>query len=569
MSIFLLPKIIHNVCDENNVNDVDFTMTKDNPSMFISHSLYNSLCEAKIKIEQNDIAWDNCKKILNPYEFIHTVIPGYKTQVSKMTPLSRSFYKMIEMSTIFNLCYKNENNENGIGLNENDIGLNENGIGLNENVNCLLADYIHNLSSRQILSTNANLFNHMKDIEWYVHENYYYDVCSGTHNGNDESKSDDYFNNHNINNNDSAFELVKNKNIFFEKKEKCIKANEFVKCREITEKLLKNEKENYLNDALVNDAVLNNAVLNDAVNNFKSFHLAEGPGGFIEAVSYLRKNKTDEYYGMTLMSSDVKCPGWKKSKKFLEDNSNVIIEKGVDETGNLLSRENFMHCYKKYKHKMNLVTGDGGVDFSEDFNNQEHTAIKLVIAQIAYGLAMQKNNGNFILKVFDTFSNTTIDILYLLSSLYKHVYIMKPQTSRYANSERYIICKGFGLDENKKRIDNIIQKIYDNFDNLNSNLYIETIFNFKCSRSFISKIEEINIIIGKRQIDNIVATLNLMSNKSVEKVDYYKKKHIQKCIKWCEKYNIQFHKNIKTTNVFLTPCIHSHSYSYSQSHSQS
>ena len=286
--------------------------------------------------------------------------------------------------------------------------------------------------------------------------------------------------------------------------------------------------------------------------------MAEGPGGFIEAVAYLRKNKTDEYYGMTLMSSDLKCPGWKKSKKFLEDNSNVIIEKGVDETGNLLSRENFMHCYKKYKHKMNLVTGDGGVDFSEDFNNQELTAIKLVIAQVAYGLAMQKNNGNFVLKVFDTFSNATIDVLYLLSSLYKHVYIMKPQTSRYANSERYIICKGFGLNENKKRIDNIIQKIYNNFDNLNSNVYIETIFNFKCSRSFISKMEEINIIIGKRQIDNIVDTLNLMSNKSIEKVDHYKKKHIQKCIKWCEKYNIQFHKNIKTTNVFLTPCIHSH-----------
>ena len=262
---------------------------------------------------------------------------------------------------------------------------------------------------------------------------------------------------------------------------------------------------------------------------------------------------------MTLINGDAKCPGWKKSKKFLEENRNVILEKGVDGTGNLLSRENFMHCYKKYKNKMNLVTGDGGVDFSENFNNQEHIAIKLVIAQVAYGLAMQSNNGNFILKVFDTFSNATVDILYLLSSLYKHVFIMKPQTSRYANSERYIICKGYSLDENKERIENILQKIYENFDNLNSKLYIETIYNFKCSRSFVSKLEEINIIIGKRQVDNIIATLNLISNKSMEKIDYYKKKHMQKCIKWCEKYNIPFHKNIKTTNIFLTPSLHSHS----------
>ena len=281
--------------------------------------------------------------------------------------------------------------------------------------------------------------------------------------------------------------------------------------------------------------------------------MAEGPGGFIEALVHLRKNKNDQYYGMTLVNGDSKCPGWKKSKKFLEDNPNVIIEKGIDETGNLLSSENFIHCYKKYKNKMNLVTGDGGIDFSEDFNNQEHTAVKLVIAQVAYALMMQSNDGNFILKVFDTFSNATIDILYLLSSLYKHVYIMKPQTSRCANSERYIICKGYNLDQNKERIEYIIQKLYDNFDNLNSKLHVESIFNFNCSRTFISKIEEINIIIGKKQIENIITTLNLISNKSIEKIDYYKRKHMQKCIKWCEKYNIRFHKNIKSTNIFLTP----------------
>ena len=64
------------------------------------------MCQTKIQIEKNDVGWDICKKITNPYEFIHTIIPGHKTQVSKLMPLSRSFYKMIEMSTIFNLCSK-------------------------------------------------------------------------------------------------------------------------------------------------------------------------------------------------------------------------------------------------------------------------------------------------------------------------------------------------------------------------------------------------------------------------------------------------------------------------------
>ena len=52
---------------------------------------------------------------------------------------------------------------------------------------------------------------------------------------------------------------------------------------------------------------------------------------------------------------------------------------------------------------------------------------------------MQKYGGTFVLKIFDIFTEPTIDFLYLLSSLYKNVFIMKPETSRIANSEKYII----------------------------------------------------------------------------------------------------------------------------------
>ena len=33
----------------------------------------------------------------------------------------------------------------------------------------------------------------------------------------------------------------------------------------------------------------------------RSFHLAEGPGGFIEAIQLMRMNTDDTYYGMTLI----------------------------------------------------------------------------------------------------------------------------------------------------------------------------------------------------------------------------------------------------------------------------
>ena len=44
---------------------------------------------------------------------------------------------------------------------------------------------------------------------------------------------------------------------------------------------------------------------------------------------------------------------------------------------------------------MNIVTADGGFDFSVDFNNQEQLAFRLLLTQVFYAITMQKYNGNF------------------------------------------------------------------------------------------------------------------------------------------------------------------------------
>ncbi len=129
----------------------------------------------------------------------------------------------------------------------------------------------------------------------------------------------------------------------------------------------------------------------------KTFHLAEGPGGFIEALIYMRKNSLDKYYGMTLISNNNDIPSWKKSQLFIRRHTNIIIENGIDNTGNLMNKENLLDCLKKYNNTFDIVTGDGGFDFSVNFNNQETSSVNLIFAQICFALAIQKYNGNFIL----------------------------------------------------------------------------------------------------------------------------------------------------------------------------
>ena len=120
---------------------------------------------------------------------------------------------------------------------------------------------------------------------------------------------------------------------------------------------------------------------------------------------------------------------------------NIKIVSGVDKKGDLYNEKNLKYIIENHSNSMDIVTADGGFDFSTDFNKQELSIANLLFAQICYAVTLQKKNGSFILKIFDVFKYISVELLFLLSNCYENVYIYKPFTSRIANSEKYIICK--------------------------------------------------------------------------------------------------------------------------------
>ena len=383
---------------------------------FISHSLYHYLMDSKKQIHEHDTEWDYFKKYTNPYEYIHTYIPNNKKCVSKYKPISRAYFKMIEIIDTFQLLSSKNNGQ----------------------------------QSYSIPSISYNGTYPVKDV-----------VQNNMHFNNKFSAAD------------------------FE-------------------------------------------------GGIKTFHLAEGPGGFIEAFVNLRKNVAgsvnDKYIGMTIIdkNNEVNVPGWKKIQNFLKENPNIEIEMGKDLTGNLLNIENFEYCVQKYGSSIDYITGDGGFDFSGDYNNQEESILDLLFAQISFALCMQKMGGCFVLKIFDCFTAATVDLLYILSSFYEKVYISKPFTSRYANSEKYLICKNFLFNDNTQFYD----KIHLAFSSLLaassaaaaaatdinkpsadlSHAKCRRFLNIPISNFFITHIEEYNSIFGQQQLENINKTITLIMN---------------------------------------------------------
>ena len=150
----------------------------------------------------------------------------------------------------------------------------------------------------------------------------------------------------------------------------------------------------------------------------------------------------------------------------------------------------------------------------------------------------------------------TSDILCILTSFYNKVFITKPHTSRYANSEKYIICKDFLLPSCERFfpfIKRAFTKMISNTAIITNTSYVHRFLNCPIPLCFISKLEEYNAILGQQQLENIHSTLLLIDNQyNQDKIESLTNINIQKCILLCTKLGI-LHNNFTTssTNIFL------------------
>lgn len=279
-------------------------------------------------------------------------------------------------------------------------------------------------------------------------------------------------------------------------------------------------------------------------------HLAEGPGGFMEASYNYRKlmfeknkyNVIDEYYCITLKPTNEFIPDFTKLKKIFSDNNNINID-----YGNLYFLEDINKYIENFSiNKAHIVTADGGFDYSSDFNGQEINSCQIIYSECIVALNILRKNGCFICKIFDIFSITMTQILFLIYSSFEEVYFYKPETSRPANSEKYIICLYYKDNLTQSEKDHLLNNI-KLWNEISKNIDIKDsviLKNIKVNNSFIQLLSEYN----KKYIDSqmffLNNTLELSQNK-LEKNKYYNiiQNQVSNALNWCLKYNVEINKN--------------------------
>ncbi|XP_072553168.1 cap-specific mRNA (nucleoside-2'-O-)-methyltransferase 1 [Salminus brasiliensis] len=170
-----------------------------------------------------------------------------------------------------------------------------------------------------------------------------------------------------------------------------------------------------------------------------------GPGGFSEYVLW-RKRWHAKGFGMTLKgANDFKLEDFYAAPSELFEP--YYGEGGVDGDGDITLPEN-ISAFRNFvlesteKRGLHFLMADGGFSVEGQENIQEILSKQLLLCQFLMALSVVRTGGHFVCKTFDLFTPFSVGLIYLLYLCFERVSLFKPVTSRPANSERYVVCRG-------------------------------------------------------------------------------------------------------------------------------
>jgi hypothetical protein len=245
--------------------------------------------------------------------------------------------------------------------------------------------------------------------------------------------------------------------------------------------------------------------------------IGEGPGSFIQAFIDFRNKyydlSKDKIYSVTLKSEkddnvidmNKKYMGFLKKeypnlmvphKTSVKDISCKYTGKDNGDITDLKTIKNFKKDLTKNENKANLITADANkYIYTENYSEQE--SYILILGEIVAALNVQEKGGDFVLKIFDTFTMLSLKLIYILTSYYSDVYVYKPFTSLDLEEEKYIVCKNFkGIDD--KDLNNLSEIL----EKMNTDKYVNDIYTkLNISENFINTFKYINInLVNSQQI---------------------------------------------------------------------
>lgn len=314
----------------------------------------------------------------------------------------------------------------------------------------------------------------------------------------------------------------------------------------------------------------------DTENDMVILNLGEAPGGFIQATAHYRlkehSRSNDTYFAYSLKPEDMKKDyglTWENqtTKAELGKLNNNFNLKYADLTkANDLKKINQEIKIDGKPVKADLITADAAYTHAKVYNYEEIVNYKIFFGEIAAAIMNQKQGGTFVIKVFDLLTQVSRQLLLLLNHYYSEILITKPDFSRPASSEKYLVCLGFkGVETSNQTEESLEKTIMDLFEIWNEKIINKTDiyypdndnfllkllgYNINDNDDFSQKIDEISRDHILKQSEHITNGIHLIHTKTIfekRKVNQIKQNQLKQAINWCQRYKLEYLENLDFT----------------------
>jgi len=310
----------------------------------------------------------------------------------------------------------------------------------------------------------------------------------------------------------------------------------------------------------------------DYENDITVLNLGEAPGGFIQATAHYRlkeySRSNDTYYAYSLKPADKKDLGlsWDNptTKTELAKLNNDFNLKYADLTKpNDLKRISREMKVDGKPVKADLITADAAYTHTKVYNYEEIVNYKIFFGEIVAAILNQKPGGSFVLKIFDLLTQVSRQMLLLLNHYYSEVFITKPDFSRPASSEKYLICLGFKGLETVNQTEESLEETFMNLFSIwnekindrtdiyypdNENFLLKLLgYNINDDDDFSRKIQDVSRDHILKQSKHITNGIHLIHTKTIfqkRKVNQIKQNQFKQAINWCQRYKLDYLENL-------------------------
>jgi len=270
---------------------------------------------------------------------------------------------------------------------------------------------------------------------------------------------------------------------------------------------------------------------------YKSLHICEAPGTFINCINNYIHTKT-QYNSYEWISQSLKPRGAKSKSDTISDTYGLIKRHpeqwdfGVDDTGDITNIDNIKHYAKIAKDmNVNLMTSDAGLPMGDPKYYQVAYASYV---SILYSLPQ---NGTLLYKILSPIDIPLIwNLIYITYTNFKEMIFFKPVQNSQSR-EFYIIGKGYmGTDQS------VLDKLLDlvpKFDDPKFNEGEYDLFNDTYPEEFVIQVQNICEKLASNYVNSIERIIYYVDNIDELGKDY--QKHIESYMEeknddWIRKY---------------------------------